>query len=256
MHTTIPAPPAPADRVPALAIAAECLTCGALRTGPFCSACGQAVREGRLSLRGMAAEAVSTVADLDRGFLHTAVWLFRDPARVVGDYVAGRTVNYTGPARYFVILLAAVVLVFARLDYASLSAGLDLPDAARVNAWITAHMNLFMAATVPFSAAGSWLIFRKAGMNFAEHVVFNLYVYGQQFIAFVVLAVLGWAAGLRAEALAAYTVLSMGYWVWAAASVFRMRWKEALLRTLALQVVNLVAGGIIGAGAAVVLLDR
>jgi hypothetical protein len=254
VNTTLLAPASP-ERIPALAVAAECATCRAARTGPFCGQCGQAERHGRLTVRGIVTQAATSVVDLDRGFLHTAAALFRDPSRVIADYLAGRTVRYTNPAKYFAILVAAVVLVFAKLDYATLSVGsLDLPAAERVNAWITAHMNLFMAATVPFSALGSWWIFRRAGLNYAEHLVFNLYVYAQQFILFVVFAILGWAVGLKPAALACYTALAFAYYVWAARAAFGLGWRSALLRTLGLQLVNGLAGAVIGAAAAAMML--
>lgn len=246
------APQADPGRVPALAIAAQCATCGAARSGPFCGQCGQQAREGRLSVRAMVWQAAMSVVDLDRGFLHTAVGLFRDPGRVVRDYVAGRTVSYTNPVRYFVMLLAALVLVFVRLDYATISLGshLDLPDASRVNAWISAHMNLFMAATVPFSALGSLWVFRRAGLNYAEHLVFNLYVYAQQSVCFVVLGVAGWAVGLKGAAMIAYSLASLAYYVWAARSTFGLGWGAATLRTLLLQLGSAAAGGLIGWSAA------
>ena len=250
--------PAEAVRIPALAIAAaaECITCGAGRAGPFCSHCGQRARDGRLTVRGVVTQTFTSIVDLDRGFLHTAVGLFRDPGRVVGDFVAGRTVNYTHPARYFVMLVAAVVLVFTRLKYADVSlVTMDLPEAERMNAWIAAHMNLFMAVTIPFSAGASRWIFRKAGMNYAEHLVFNLYVYGQQSVVFVVMAGLGWAVGMKGAAMLLYTLLSFVYYVWASAGTFRVGWAEALLRTVGMQMVSGLAGGVIGLGAALVFLE-
>src|SRR3712207_7726642 len=43
----------------------------------------------------------------------------------------------------------------------------------------TTWLNLIMALGVPFQAVFTRLLFRRVGYNFAEHLIFNTYVYAQ-----------------------------------------------------------------------------
>ena len=164
---------------------AACATCGAALDGPFCSRCGQRVRP-RLTLGGVAAEAVQHVLSLDSGLLRTAVDLVRRPAGLITDVLVGRTVRYAGPVRYFLVMVAvAQVLAFVSGHFRGFAEGFVVSfqgtEAERAEAlgaldrfWALAFVGL-----VPFVVAWSRLFLRRSGLTWAEHAVAHLYLLGQ-----------------------------------------------------------------------------
>lgn len=92
----------------------RCAACGTPRTGPYCAGCGQKHADASLSLRHLARKGVQHVFDVERGFLHTFLRLFRHPGHVARDYVDGIRSPYVNPLAYFFIAAAlqVVALVF------------------------------------------------------------------------------------------------------------------------------------------------
>ncbi|HEX8394996.1 MAG TPA: DUF3667 domain-containing protein [Longimicrobium sp.] len=237
------APPAP---VPA------CVNCGVARAGRFCADCGQPATDGRLTVRGVAANVFSSVVDVDRGLLHTVVGLTVRPGQVVRDYLGGRTVPYTGPGRYFAILVTLVVLVYVQggpaAELARLSGASGQAGALQ---FLQTHMNLLIAVNVPFSALATRVVYRRSGLNYAEHIVYNLYTAAHQSLLLIPFAVAGVLFHSLPLMMGGYSVGSFLYLSWAAAGMFRVSAMRAVLLTLLSQavmmVVALALGVVIGA---------
>ncbi|WP_412068207.1 DUF3667 domain-containing protein [Rubrivirga sp. IMCC43871] len=104
------APPAPPPTAPH----AACPSCGAERTGAYCTDCGQRHFDRRLTLRQLWSDFVSRAFSLDRGLFYTLSRLAGGPGRVPADYVAGRQRPYTHPLSFY-LLVAALSLLSASL---------------------------------------------------------------------------------------------------------------------------------------------
>lgn len=230
--------------------AAACVTCGHAGALAFCPACGQPTTRGRLTLRGVVSRLATDAFDLNRGLLFTVLELSRRPGAAIAEYVAGRTVRYSNPVRYFLLMAALSVLVYLQTGAAGqLSAelaagfnagartsggqgGMTALEAASVAAFLGQYMNAILAASVPFMALGTRLCFRRVGLNYAEHLVFNLYVAAQQCLLFAAGLLAAQPLGLRLGAvMQLYTVASIVYFGWAAAGFFRVRPLAAAVRT-------------------------
>ena len=162
-----------------------CSYCGATRLGRYCSECGQAVRVGRLNVRELLASLPSRVFNLERGFLHTFVQLFKRPGGVAADYAAGLTRPYTNPFAYFflaaTIQLLSVIInepIFLEMIRARQAAqGLDDPETA-VTMFKTMQRVYTYAALLTFClpyAIALRFIHRKLRPNFAETAVYSIY---------------------------------------------------------------------------------
>lgn len=211
-----------------------CATCGAALSGPFCSQCGQRVRP-RLTLGGVAREAVQHVLSLDSGLLRTAVDLARRPAGLITDVLAGRTVRYAGPVRYFLVAVtAAQVLSLVLGDVSgmadSYAEGYEGADAGAVDRervalnierfWVFAFVGL-----VPFVVLWSRLLLRRAGLTLAEHAAVHLYLLGQVALGVGLSVGLGEVAyeavGDPANFLGLLLLLGpFGLYLWASVGVF------------------------------------
>jgi hypothetical protein len=235
----------------AAAGARACASCGALHGGEFCGGCGQRVVPGRFTVRGILTHLVTDAFDLNRGLLFTAVALFRRPGEAVREYVSGATVRYTNPVKYLVVCVALAVFATIQVGATGEIAGgfaegageRGAMEAQRVTEVLDRYMNVLMAAAVPFMAAASRLFFRRARLNYAEHLIFNLYVYAQQsllFLPFVPLMALR-TPGLKALPMLAYSLAMLVYYAWAATSFFGERRASGVLRSAATQLVGAAA---------------
>jgi len=85
----------------------KCRNCGTGLVGPYCSQCGQAVRDLDRPFRELALEWLGAVAAFDARVLGTLVPLITRPGQLTINYLAGRRARYVHPLKlYFVISLA------------------------------------------------------------------------------------------------------------------------------------------------------
>lgn len=231
------------------AVGASCVTCGEPRTGAFCAACGQRAPRGRLTVRRITTEAVTSVLDVDRGLLHTMIDLTRRPGPMIRDYVAGRTVRYVAPAKYFLLCVTVAQLVAYHLGvFEDVVAGFTEASGtgpAERDSAVEFFSNYFIAFTalgVPFFALGLRWLFRASGMNYAETLVFSLYTFAQQAIVFTLLLPV---IDLAYRALASWTALlylavTVSHQVWAAAGFFGTGLISATLRSAVALLVSIM----------------
>jgi hypothetical protein len=52
----------------------------------------------------------------------------------------------------------------------------------KINAWMTSHFALVTLLAIPLYASASYLMFRKEGYNFVEHLVMNSFMAGQKLV--------------------------------------------------------------------------
>lgn len=246
---------------PAAPAVTRCVSCGHPRAETFCPGCGQPTPEGRFTVRRVVTHLVTDAFDLQRGLLFTVARLARAPGRAIREYVSGRTVRYTNPVKFFLIMSALSALAY-------LTFGLDAMRATSEALYGSAmaeqvanepfmefynqHMTLVMAAGVPVTAAFSLALFRGvAGYNYAEHLIFNLYVYALQSLGFAALITMSWLLGIAPiPVLLMYMAASVGFYAWAAAGFFGVRPRTAAVRGVAVLLGSYLAymtlGGVLG----------
>lgn len=248
-----------------------CANCEAPLAGEFCARCGQGAWRGRFTLRAIFAQQVAGALDLDRGLLFTFVELFRRPGHMVRGYVRGQTVSYANPVKYFLIMGALTTLVYVKTGLAGQMAdqfaqgmatgshGRLSPRAGDLAEMISSYFTLLLAFTIPTAAAATRWVFRRAGYNYAEHLIFNTYTGAQQCVLIVAALVVGAAAGMDPQSVLNWSVpVILGYLVWAAVQFVGGPRLPALLRAvfaIFLSYVGffLLAAVVGGVGAAVLL---
>ena len=178
-----------------------CPNCGTTAPAAFCPGCGQDIRRGRLQTRDLLGEAWQHLTALDTALFRTLIGLVKQPGRPAAEYVAGRRAAYVSPLRYFLGATALFLLVH-RASGLSLDAGLgmgisiessgDVVDrAAAARAFIGAHMDMVVVLALPLVGLFQRWLFRRTDRNYAETMVFLLYLQGQLFLYGTVLLALG-----------------------------------------------------------------
>lgn len=169
--------------------AAKCAECGAVLSGPFCAQCGLRATPGGFTLRRIGRELLADALDLDRGVLFTLASLLRRPGATVRAYLAGRTGRYTNPFKYLLLCLATVAVAWwlsthFRGPVAQATAA-EVPRSGAytygqlVGRYSRTYGLSAWALLILFSAAFGRLVFRRAGLTFAEHLLFATYTCAQ-----------------------------------------------------------------------------
>lgn len=246
-------------------------------TREFCAGCGQRAPRGCHTLRSIAAHLVADTVNLDRGILFTFLELFRAPGEMVRRYLRGGTVSYTNPAKYFLVIGAVTTLAYVKSGIAAevaatvaegMRAGSNgdiHPRAGAVLDLLSSHFTLLLAFTLPTAALASRWVYRRAGYNYAEHLIFNTYAGAQQCVILVGAVLAGALVGADPEAWLQWSILpASAYFAWAAADFIGGPRIPAALRALFVTglsyalfaAVSLVAGVLFGAIASIVLHGR
>jgi hypothetical protein len=217
---------------------AVCGHCGGQQLGPYCHACGQRHLEERITLRLVWREFAQRFLRLERGLPRTFWELLLRPGAVARDYVGGRRRPYVSPLSYLLIATAVSVLLVplysgamseafdpdngsarqqmelgARLSGGTLQdltpeqedrvrasmvrLGEELPRAVSdLYSVLYLAFALFLAGALRFFMAG-----RTRRFNFAETLVFTLFVSAQLAFLGSVLALLAYPLGQTFAAL-------------------------------------------------------
>lgn len=131
---------------------------------------------------------------VDRGFFTTIRALFTTPGKSIREYISGKRARYFN---YFTLLLLVVTFghILSTISTVKLT---DLmgPEMNNVGSaleeWSTKYPKLFAMPTIPVYALFSFLWFRRAGLNYTEHMVMNTYKIKGEFViamAFTILTI-------------------------------------------------------------------
>ena len=188
---------------------ATCVACRALLTGTYCASCGQRAINERHTVRGLVGGAIRRLFNLESGLTHTLIQLAVNPGGVVRDYLAGRTITYTHPVAYMIVAFAVFVFAF-RLSEGTGGGGFE-----RVS-----------TGTIPlFLAIASRIVFQRTGLNFAEHLILNIFLFAQIVVILTGALILGSVMPESALVIIAAGALAVvcAYVVWSYARIFPRR---------------------------------
>jgi hypothetical protein len=189
--------------------AGRCANCGAALHGPFCAACGQAVKPLDPPVRHFAREFAQELLDVDGRVPRSFKRLLLSPGFLTREHVEGRRVPWLSPLKLYLLASVAMfavlamigddggVRLFARGDvndpdyfhrhgYSDFEHMRAAADAARIE-WTPRLMFVLMPLV-------AWLVAlarRRSNRRYPAHLVFTLHVYAAAFGARAVTAGLG-----------------------------------------------------------------
>jgi len=172
----------------------QCLNCGAPLSAAFCAACGQKASTHRFSLAHIFShDMIHGIFHLDKGFLFTAKELLVRPGRMTSAYIAGSRNRYFNYFT-FLLLLVAVNHFIITSSHFKLSDLYGTPENRsridQLQLYLVEHYRQLLLVTIPVFSAFSFLVFRKARMNFAEHLVMNTYRQGGELMVQTIMLLL------------------------------------------------------------------
>ncbi len=148
----------------------------------FCGHCGQKAYK-KIDKYYIKEELQYTLIHTNKGFLYSIKKIIQNPGKTAREFIDGNRVNHYKPISLLFILSGiSSFLVFKvinmnkimSLHYANQKINsIFMTD---VNTILSSYNNFLMLILVPVFALCSWLVLKKWGHNYYEHVVMNAYV--------------------------------------------------------------------------------
>jgi hypothetical protein len=179
-----------------------CKNCGNHFTGQFCNECGQKDAH-RITLSHIGHEFIHAFTHADKGIFHLFLQLFIRPGKVAYEYIVeGKRKKYFPPFQYILILgtIAAFVAINSHfLEHAMEIAGQQQKYSKRqiefmntISHFQTKYYNFVILMQLPFLALASFLVYRKKGLYYAEHLTLQTFITAQtSVIGMIVMIVIG-----------------------------------------------------------------
>lgn len=168
----------------------NCPNCRTALQGPICHQCGQKARTGRWTVRVLIRQFIQQLTDIEKGFLFTIKMMFVAPGVLVRNYWSGKTVNYYGPFKYLLIWTAVNLAVSFWLDIddllqqslqpAALEQNLSAAEIEAADQQFDSWLNVLVLLLIPVFSFFTQKLFSKGKYNYAENVIMNAYMFGQQ----------------------------------------------------------------------------
>lgn len=151
---------------------------------------------------------------IDKGILYTVKELALRPGHSIREYIQGKRVKHFNYLSLLVVLVGLGQILYQypilHVQDSGVSEGMS-----SFSAWYDRNLSEFpklvKLAQIPVFALITWLLFRRAKLNFAEHLVLNAYI-----MAFMMLV------GFICDAIIAFTnnaaliepLHSLNVWLW------------------------------------------
>lgn len=150
----------------------------------YCSACGQRTIFYRFNLKDSIRWLFAKVFDMEQGFFHTTLQVFKRPEKVIGDYLSGATRPYSHPFRFvFIWSTIGIVVGYWMGTFELLAEQMGTREdqsevQQEINAFVQKYMNLIIVGMIPFLAMWYKLFYRRHKLNLTEHIIINCFGMG------------------------------------------------------------------------------
>ncbi|MBC7848332.1 MAG: DUF3667 domain-containing protein [Chitinophagaceae bacterium] len=157
-----------------------CISCGELGNGKHCNRCGQAYVVNRITLQSISHEVFHFFTHLDKGFPFTLKKLITSPGAMQREYIAGNRSRHQKPFSMFFICATISALMIYWINMALINY-YDAGDQSEAQ-FFNRYWVLLQIVMLPVYSFITWLFFRRSGYNFAEIIVFQLYIFSVLFL--------------------------------------------------------------------------
>jgi hypothetical protein len=218
-----------------------CKNCGAEVNDKFCASCGQRINVKRITFREGWNDFWARVYGFDGMLPRTLRDLTLRPGFVAKKYIDGNRVSYYGPVGYFFLMLTLYLLLMSLLD-------VDFRDIMKesqkaltpenigegqqkvqqvILEFVTENLKLIAFVIMPFNAvAACYVLFRKSGLNFLEHLVTPFYVAGHVYwIGIIALVVYKFSGSLVVNSLNSLVLFFLMGLAYAYLMNYQPKWK-------------------------------
>ena len=156
----------------------NCLNCDRHLTNNYCENCGQKSTTHRYSLKHFIEhDIVHGIWHVDKGILFTIKQLFTTPGHSVRRFIEGKRGNLFNFISLLILLLAASSFLghYSQIKLTDLMPEASKATMSSVEKFSSKYPKLVLIITIPLYSLFSFFWFKKARLNFTEHLVLNSY---------------------------------------------------------------------------------
>jgi hypothetical protein len=198
----------------------------------------------RITLRTIGEEILAQF-NLEKGIGYTIKGLLLRPRAVMEEYLFHDRHRLMRPLP--LVILVVTVTTFFALWYLPVEQdiGAELHKASVPETLIPAlekfmqfskqYYNVLLLSAIPTVSLATFLLFRSSGLNYAEHLIINMYIYAMQTI--LTLPFFPFLLDVSAFGVVV-VVLSAWYYLYAYRSVFQTSWGEVAWKTVGVLIVS------------------
>lgn len=174
----------------------QCPNCQSHTIDKYCSNCGQKIYRKRFTLRSFF-EVIGNALNIERGFVHTLFWMFKNPGKVINDYLNGKTKAYFNPLNYVLIIAGIYAFLAISLNIIDTSyettnsmlhadSAIPSPETQELQQrwfdFVKRYANLIPLLMIPFASLFSKWFYNKRKLYFGEHLIINSYIFAQNLL--------------------------------------------------------------------------
>lgn len=170
----------------------NCKNCNQNFKGNYCNHCGQSADTHRLNFHFLWHDIQHGLFHFDKGVLYTAKELLTRPGASIREFLEGKRVKHFKPLS-LVIILATIYGLLYHYFHISIIYEVDFVNSPnkkinyeKINEWLTTHFAWATLITIPLYATATYIVFRKQGYNFIEHLILNSFLAAQRLIIHII----------------------------------------------------------------------
>ncbi|NBC07825.1 MAG: DUF3667 domain-containing protein [Bacteroidetes bacterium] len=153
-----------------------CINCNTEHSSPFCPQCGEKAGVPTITFRSVFRDGLSTLTNMDKGFLYNVKNLLLRPQATVEAYIEGRRKGIFNPISFLVLAVTLYLLVDAYVGAEGVSrdgySGKVYEVGLEAGRFVRVYFKYFWILSVAWMSFSTKLIFGK--YNLAEVVLFAL----------------------------------------------------------------------------------
>ena len=182
-------------------------------------------------------EMLLDILNLERGIGYTIKWLIIAPQKAIYEYLFEDRKRMVRPFPFLLLVTAIATFLSLKIllpDDNILQFLQNDPDWEKfppplqqllttIVPHIKRYFNLIFISGLPVTALATYLVFKPAGLNLAEHLVLNTYIYCIQIIGFIF--IIPWVKG-QVWVAVILAILIYFYIIYAYKKIFALSWAK------------------------------
>jgi hypothetical protein len=165
-----------------------CISCNYEHEEKYCPNCGEKKDTKKITLVTIFEDTLSSVTNMDKGFLYNTKSLLLKPQKITDDYIRGKRKGILNPVSFLIlsvtIYLIVINVIRAPKEPSSASSNLDSEVYERtfnavyeVGKFIREYIKYFWILSIVPLALSLKLVFKK--YNYLEHLTLSSFIVGQ-----------------------------------------------------------------------------
>lgn len=158
-----------------------CISCQTEHNDKFCPECGERSGVKKITFRSITEEAISSITNMDKGFLFDCKALLTNPKQLTSAYIKGKRKGILNPISFLIISIT-IYLIFEAF-FKTPATSVDTTDknvfyniGQAAGKFISSYYKYFLIFTIFLLANATKLFFGK--YNYLEHVAISSFVIG------------------------------------------------------------------------------